>query len=289
MIFDVPNVLNQSHADDPRLLLSEPFRAVHFVFGLFYPDGQPLPGRAVLGSLAALGFGEEASRGILLRLRRGGFLVSRRSGRTADYMLSPRSMLLVGEISRRATLAPPPWSGAFTVLIVGIPPGERAFREQLRRHASYAGLGSPMSGLLLAADPEAVTPVERLLAGAPPGVTVARGTLSVELAEARRLAGDAWRLRPIADRLRAETAHMEAATRQASATPPEGAAALAFLWRSIGPYFEMLSEGRSLPAELLPDDWPLAQANAAFLELANVVADPARGYVDALAAGRVQG
>ncbi|HEY4753792.1 MAG TPA: hypothetical protein VIH37_10930, partial [Candidatus Limnocylindrales bacterium] len=105
---DVPNVPNQP-ADDPRLLLSEPFRAVHFVFGLYYPEDRPLSGRALIGSLAALGYGDEAARGILLRLRRGGFLSSTRAGRTAAYALSSRSLALVGEISRRAALAPPVW------------------------------------------------------------------------------------------------------------------------------------------------------------------------------------
>jgi phenylacetic acid degradation operon negative regulatory protein len=285
MMHDVPNVLNHA-PDDPRLLLSEPFRAVHFVFGLFYPEPRPLPGRAVLGALAAVGFGDGASRGILLRLRRGGFLVSVRSGRTANYTLSGSSLVLVGEISRRATEAPPPWQGTFETLIVGIPPARRAFREQFRRHASYAGLGSPMSGLYIATDAATVAGVEPLLAKAPAGVTVTRGRLAVGLDEARRLAGEAWRLAPLAERLGLEADRMAAAAREAEASPPTGAAALALLWRSIGPFFELLSEGRSLPAELLPDDWPLARANTEFGRLALVAADPARAYLEELATQR---
>jgi phenylacetic acid degradation operon negative regulatory protein len=282
---DVPNVLNQA-ADDPRLLLSEPFRAVHFVFGLTYPEVRPLSGRAVLGSLAALGYSDEAARGILLRLRRGGFLTSARSGRTAAYTLSPRSLALVGEISRRAALAPPPWTGAASVLIVQIPPAERAFREQLRRHAAYAGVGTPTPGLLLATDPAAVEALEPLLSRAPNGVTVVRGTLSLSIEDARRLAGAAWRLEPLAARLREEAARMDAAAEEADAAPPSGATALAFLWRSIGPFFELLSEGRPLPPELLPDDWPLADANRAFVKVALLVAPLALEYVERLAAAR---
>lgn len=283
-MINVPNVLNRP-PDDPRLLLSEPFRAAHFVYGLFSPELRPLPGRALLGSLSALGFGDEASRGIVLRLRRGGFLVSSRSGRTAAYTLSPRSAALVAEIARRAVAAPPAWGGEFEVLVVQIPPAERSFREQLRRHASYAGLGSPMTGLYLGTDARAVTSIELLLAGAPAGVVATRGRLAVRLDDARRLAGDAWRLGPLAERLRVEADRMEAARREAEASPRTGASALAFLWQSIGPFFELLSEGRSMPAELLPDDWPLARANAVFLRLAEVAADSARAYVEALAAG----
>jgi DNA-binding transcriptional regulator PaaX len=282
---DVPNVLNQP-TSDPRLLLSEPFRAVHFVFGLFYPAIPPLPGRAVLGALAALGFGDEASRGILLRLRRGGYLQSNRAGRTADYALGPVSLALIDEISRRAAMPPRTWAGAFETLFVQIPPDERAFREQLRRHASYAGLGAPLSGLLLAADPQAADAISPLLVGAPSGVTVVRGTLEVPLAGARVLAREAWDLEPLGSRIRAEAARMRKAGEEASVCPPAGPQALAFLWRSIGPFFELLSERRPLPPELLPDDWPLADATGAFARLAEIVAGHARGYVEALAAAR---
>lgn len=282
---DVPNVLNRA-SDDPRLLLSGPFRAVHFVFGLSYPEVRPMSGRALLGSLAALGYGDEAARGILLRLRRGGFLTSTRAGRTAAYALSPRSLALVGEISRRAALAPPPWEGTASVLIVQIPPAERAFREQLRRHAAYAGLGAPSPGLLMATDPAAVRALEPLLSRAPKGVSVVRATLSLSLEDARRLAGTAWRLEPLAARLREEAVRMELAAEEAGSAPPAGAAALAFLWRSIGPFFELLSDGRPLPAELLPEDWPLADANRAFVKVAMVAAAPAREYVEQLEAAR---
>jgi phenylacetic acid degradation operon negative regulatory protein len=272
--------------DDPRLLLSEPFRAVHFVFGLYYPEDRALSGRALLGSLAALGYGDEAARGILLRLRRGGFLTSTRAGRTAAYALSPRSLALVGEISRRAALAPPRWTGTASVLIVQVPPAERAFREQLRRHAAYAGLGAPSPGLLLATEPAAVEALEPLLSHAPAGVSVVRGTLSLSLEDARRLAGAAWRLEPLAARLREEATRMELAAEEAASAPPSGSAALAFLWRSIGPFFELLSEGRPLPTELLPGDWPLADANRSFVKVAMLAAPPAIEYVERLDAAR---
>lgn len=284
-MYDVPNVLNQSY-DDPRLLLSEPFRAVHFVFGLFHPAIPPLPGRAVLGALEALGFGDEAARGILLRLRRRGFLESTRTGRSAAYALSPRSMALVDEISRRAALPPPAWSGAFITLVVRVPAADRAFREQLRRHAFYAGLGSPIPGLLLATDPGAIVALEPLLARAPRDASIARGTLALPVEDARTLARDAWNLEPLAARLRSETARMDAAATEAAARPVRGADALGFLWQSIGPFFELLSERRSLPEELLPDDWPLARANETFGRLAMVAAGPAHDYVAALAGGR---
>jgi hypothetical protein len=242
MMMDVPNVLNST--DDPRLLLSEPFRAVHYVFGLFFPDIPALPGRALLRTLGTLGFGEEAARGILLRLRRRGFLVSRREGREATYALSPASYRLVDEISRRATQPPPAWGGSFEALLVQIPAAERAFREQLRRHAAFAGFGTPLPGLLVTADPAATAALEPLLTAAPLGVAVIHARLAMNREEGRRLALDAWSLEPLAERILQEAARMAAVAEQVDGETMTDAEAVALLWRTIGPYFELLSGGR---------------------------------------------
>ncbi len=272
-------------------LRREPFRAVHFVFGLFHPEGTSLSGRALLGSLGTLGFGDEAARGILLRLRRGGFLESRRSGRQAAYTLSPRSTRLVDEIARRSSEPPPPWDAAFEALVVHVPPDQRAFREQLRRQAAYAGFGNPLPGLLIAPYPVSSQVIEPLLATAPGGVRINRARLSIDTSTALALAEASWDLRPAATILRREAARMLAAAEAAEAHPPEGAEALALLWLAIGPFFEVLSSRPPLPAELLPADWPLDAARSAFLRLAMVVAGPARQHVEALNAltGRVDG
>ena len=196
-MYDVPNVLNQP-PDDPRLLLSEPFRAVHFVYGLFHPDVRPLSGHALLGALAALGFGEEASRGIVLRFRRAGFIESRRTGREAVYAVSARSRALLDEIARRSTQAPPSWDGTFEALLVEAPTTERAFREQLRRHAAYAGFASPLPGLLIAPYASSVVLLEPLLERRPREVRITRGRLALDPDGAIELARKAWDLDTLA-------------------------------------------------------------------------------------------
>jgi phenylacetic acid degradation operon negative regulatory protein len=278
----VSNVLNKPVPDDPRLLLSAPFRAVHFVYGLFHPEVQPLSGRALLGSLAALGFGDEASRGIVLRLRRGGFLESRRSGREAAY----RSRLLLDEMARRSAEPPPPWDGTFETLVVRVPDDRRAFREQLRRHASYAGFGAPMPGLLIAPSAESTIRIEPLLAAAPDGVRIVRGRLEVDMGDAAALAAAGWDLPSAAAALHRETARMRAVADEAEMAPPAGPDALQLLWTSIGAYFETLSQHPALPAELLPGDWPMEAARSQFFRVAMLIAGPARAYVEDLDEGR---
>ena len=215
-MIDVPNVLNRAQ-DDPRLLLSEPFRAVHFVYGLAYPDIPPLNGRALFGALAAIGFSDEAARGILLRLRRGGFIESRRVGREATYRLTPRSTALIEAVALRSAGPSPAWDGTFETLVLHIPSVARAFREQLWRRASYAGFGSPLAGLLIAPYPSSVVLLEPLLAARPPGATVTRGRLTVAPDEAAQLAASAWDLEPVAAALEAEGERMRHAAQAAEA------------------------------------------------------------------------
>lgn len=265
--------------------MSEPFRAVHFVYGLFYPDIPALSGRALFGSLAALGFSDEAARGILLRLRRRGFIESRRAGREAAYILKPRSIALIDAIARRSSAPPPPWDSTFETLVVHVPPTERAFREQLRRHASYAGFGSPLPGLLVAPYASSMLLLEPLLAARPGDTRITRGRLAVRPDEAAALAASAWNLEPVAAAVRAETERMWRAAETAETRPPAGSAALDLLWRAIGPFFEILSANPPLPAELLPAGWPLDAARAAFVRLAMHVAGPARQHVERLTAG----
>jgi phenylacetic acid degradation operon negative regulatory protein len=279
VMVDVPNVLNGTLAGDPRLLVSEPFRALHFVFGLFHPEIPALSGRAVIGSLTVLGFTEEAARGIVLRLRRGGFLESRRVGRMAIYSLT-RSVGLIDQVARRSSEPPPPWDSAFEILIVRIPPAQRAFREQLRRQATYAGFGSPVPGLLIAPYPASLRALAPLLEERPVDVTVMRGQMAMDAADAAQLATSAWDLGDISAALRRATGGMEAALRAAQMRVPDGAEALRLLWRGIGPFFKVLSERPPLPSELLPTDWPLAAAHQAFVELAATLAPRALRYVE---------
>jgi DNA-binding transcriptional regulator PaaX len=282
---DMPNVLNQ-WSDDPRLLLSEPFRAVHFVFGLFHPGTRPLSGRALMGSLETLGFGDGAARGTLLRLRRSGFLESRRTGREAVYTASPRSRALLDEIAQRSTQAPPPWDGAFQAVLVRVPDTERAFREQLRRHAAYAGFGSPSAGLLIAPYEASLHQLEPLLERRPSGAQIATGRLAMTQAEAMGLAQSAWDLEAMAATISFEAGRMSAAADVAEANAPVApGAALQVLWASIGPFFAVISASPPLPAALLPEDWPMDAARRAFFRLAVSVAGSARQFVETLDEG----
>ena len=80
---------------------------------------------------------------------------------------------------------------------------------------------------------------------------------------------------------------MNEAAATAEADPPDSSAeAVALLWRSIGPFFALFSANPPLPTMLLPADWPLDGARAAFVRLAIAVAPAARQFVEDLEDGR---
>ena len=169
-------------------------------------------------------------------------------GRRATSCLRDRSRSSTRSRAARPRTRPR-WDGTFDALIVQIPAESRAYREQLRRHAAYAGFGTVLPGLLVAPFPESMSALAPLLARVPGDASVTPVRLVPDPENAAILAAHAWDLETMAAVLRAEAARMTAAAEGAEASPPEGAAALSLLWRSIGPFFEVLSASPPLPAQ----------------------------------------
>lgn len=274
--------------DDPRLLLSLSFRAVHFVFGLTSPGVQPLPatkalpGTALIASLEAVGMSRTAARGALLRLRRAGALTSQRRGRRADYELTPASKRLVAEVFRRVTAEPPPWDGIFRAALVAVPPTARAYRETFKRRATYAGFGALRPGLFIAPYETSWSAIEPVIALAREETWITRADLRLSDSDARRAARDVWGLDALAAALRSESKRMSSAAAVHSAKPRSGPRAMSELWKAIAPFFELFSVQPPLPAELLPHDWPMADARRSFLKVGEIVAPPALAYLSSL-------
>lgn len=268
--------------DDPRLLVSRPFRAVHFVFGLSWPEVRPLPAAALVTSLGALGMSPVAARGTLLRLRRAGALASQPMGRRSSYALTPVSKRLIAEILRRATEDPPPWNGVFRAALVDVPSDARAYRDTFMRRARYAGFGILRPGLLVAPYETSWSAIEPTIARAGARDWITRADLKLSTTDARRVAREVWDLDALAGAVRRESRRMSTAVAAHDPKRHAGATALAASWRAIAPFFQLFSVEPPLPVELLPRDWPVADARRSFERIGEVVAPPARAYLDRL-------
>ena len=122
--------------------------------------------------------------------------------------------------------------------------------------------------------------LEPLLLQRPPDVRIERGRLAMEPGGAVELARKAWDLDALAAAIDGEARRMNEAAATAQAEPPSPGDALGLLWRSIGPFFALISANPPLPSDLLPADWPFDGARAAFVRLAMVVAPAARRFVE---------
>ncbi len=242
---------------------SHPAGLILFALGAArVPPDRPLPGPALIALLGDLGLTEPAARSAILRMRRSGWLVSQRTGRTVSY--APSAPILAGHRRRAGAFAGPGpvGDGSFHALLVSVPERARAFRDELRRAAHVAGYRTLRAGLLIAPGdhrPE----LGDLLARVPPDASVVAGRLELDPEDARRVASRLWALADLADRYRAVAAQARAVTASVTADRPEGADAFRALAAALLPVYEAVADDPSLPVELLPPAWPAAEVGAA--------------------------
>jgi phenylacetic acid degradation operon negative regulatory protein len=254
-------------------------RLVPFLFGIAHRlDRTELPGPVLVRLLGDLGLTAPAARALIARMRRDGQLAGERHGRMVDYRL-------VGEFLRaferiRTAATGPAWSGQFHTVLYQVPEPHRAFRDQLRRIATFAGYGLLQQGVL-------ISPTDRreqlrpTLAAAPAGAQVLFGELRLTTADAARAAYQAWDLAPLARTYRRHTRTLRAAIDRRGTPKPDG--------RTLRRLADLLGEplvdtlrATTLPPELTPPDWPLPGLRAAIDELQRGYLPPTVEYLSGL-------
>jgi phenylacetic acid degradation operon negative regulatory protein len=243
-------------------------------FGGQLPDGQ-LPGRVLLRLLADLGLAEAASRSVLLRMRREGWLDSQRAGREARYRLAPAITSAQARIEGQLRGQRPEWTGSFSGVLYEVPEQARAFRDRLRRTAQLLGYATLRPGLLVATT-DRWEELVSLLPARPAGSEVLRTRLSLGAEDSRRVAARMWGLEALAARYRSVLEQSQAQIDQAQRHPP-GAPAFRAFAAAILPIYDASTDDPDLPAELLPPDWPGDQLGAtlqrAFLAFYPLISD----------------
>ena len=119
------------------------------VFDLFGDYLRYRGGEVRLRGLAALmscfEIPEPTVRVVVGRLRRDGWLTSRRDGRETLYALTDRSWQLLDEGRQRIFgRESGQWNGEWHMVIYSVPESERAVRDQLRKKLAWWGFG-PLS------------------------------------------------------------------------------------------------------------------------------------------------
>lgn len=255
---------------------------VPFLFGVAQTD--QLAGVVLVRLLGELGLGVAAARQQLSRMRNDGQLNAIRRGRGVDYQLAGPFAATFRRL-RSSGEPPPPWAGQFRTLLYQMPEAQRAYRDRLRRSAQLLGYGLLQPGVLISV-PDLSDELAAVLAAAPPGCHIHRGTLHVSTTAAAAIARTAWDLDELADAFREQLATLSLAM-GAHGTPPATAGTLRRLSQLRNtPLVDLISDP-GLPPQLLPANWPGPELAHLMKQVRDRYLPPAAQYIHAVSKAAV--
>ena len=238
--------------------------------------------RGLTALMACFDVPEPTVRVVVGRLRRDGWLTSRRDGRETIYALSSASRELLAEGRDRIFQRDPaPWLGRWHMVIYSVPESERALREQLRKKLAWLGFG-PLSASVW------ISPHDRT--GAVVAAFADNRNIHLDVFESATrtqsanldLANRAWDLEGLnVDYGRWLSSHQRRLSRYGDIELC-GPAALVERMRLINDYRHFPFRDPGLPPELLPLHWLGRQAHDWFIEAHHLLAAPSEAAVDDL-------
>ncbi|MFP5020186.1 hypothetical protein [Pseudonocardia phyllosphaerae] len=238
-----------------------------------------ISGTALVALLGEFGLSEAAARRHLARMREDDMLAGTRDGRSTRYRMIGRFGERARSIGAGLGAPPPPWEGHFHALLFAVPEPRRAYRDRLRRMATFVGYGQLQPGVLIAVTDLAAR-IDDVLAECPADARVTRATLAMDADEAARVAVPAWDLDDLAATLTRHAENLEAALCEPG-DPPSGGAALRHVSDLFnGVFLDLLRDPR-LPAELRPPGWPFPRLLRAMGEARDRFQPPAIEFLHA--------
>ncbi len=237
--------------------------------------------RGLVSLMGCFDVPEPTVRVVVTRLRKEGWLVSRRDGRETIYSLTDATWSLLDEgrerIFQRAT---GPWDGQWHMILYTVPEAERALREQLRKKLSWLGFGPLSSSVWVSPHDRARQVREAFAAEASVRLDLFRSR-SEGLEADRDIAARAWDL----DRLHQAYAEFLAEYRPRTAAYRSGLLhgpeALVERMRLVADYRRFPFRDPDLPPDLLPAGWPGREAHQLFVDAHALLRGPAEACVDA--------
>jgi phenylacetic acid degradation operon negative regulatory protein len=234
--------------------------------------------RALVALMECFDVPEPTVRVVAARLRKEGWLESRRDGRETTYALTDASWRLLDEGRERIfARATGPWDGQWHMAIYQVPESERALREQLRKRLSWLGFGALAPSVWVSPHDRTAEVRHGLDDAVRLDVLHARS----EGPEADRdMADRAWDLaaldRDYAQLLQTYRPRLAAYRERL----PAGEEALVARMQLISGYRLFPFRDPDLPPELLPAGWSGRAAHEAFLQAHGLLRAPAEAFVD---------
>jgi phenylacetic acid degradation operon negative regulatory protein len=227
---------------------------------------------------------EPTVRVVVTRMRKEGWLDSRREGRETVYALTDAAWRLLDEGRGRIFAREPgPWDGNWHMVIYSVPETDRALREQLRKRLSWLGFGL-LSASVWISPHDRIAQVRAEFGDHPSIRLDALHARSEGAAADRDMAARSWDLAALdkeygelLDRYRPRIAGYRAGKLR-------GREALVERMRLMHDYRLFPFRDPDLPPELLPEGWTGRAAHEVFLEAHGLLRAEAEAYVDRLIA-----
>jgi phenylacetic acid degradation operon negative regulatory protein len=262
-------------------------KARELIFDIFGDYLRGRGGEARLRDLSSLmscfDVPETTVRVLVTRLRREGWLSSRREGRETIYGLTDATWRLLDEGRDRIfNRVPGPWDGQWHMIIYSVPESERTVREQLRKKLAWCGFGPFSSATWLSPHDRTPQVLAAFADQSKVQLDVFRSR-SKGLDADRSIAARAWDLGALDD---AYVEYLRASRpRLASyrAGRLRGVEAFVERMKLIHHYRSFPFRDPYLPSELLPAGWHGRLAHDVFLEAHGLLRPEADAYVDTLA------
>jgi phenylacetic acid degradation operon negative regulatory protein len=238
--------------------------------------------RGLISLMACFDVPEATVRVVMTRLRKEGWLSSRRDGRETVYSLTDTAWALLDEGRDRIfNRARGPWDGNWHMVIYSVPETERALREQLRKKLAWFGFG-PLSAAVWLSPHDRGQQVREEFADEPSARLDVFRSRSAGVAADRDIASRAWDLAAL-DRDYAELLEVYRPRLSAYRSGALGGAdALVERMTLIHDYRHFPFRDPDLPPELLPEGWHGRLAHEVFLEAHGLLRAPAESCVDEL-------
>lgn len=267
-------------------------KARSLVFDLFGDYLRYRGGEARLRTLTALmacfDVPEATVRVVVTRLRKEGWLESRRDGRETTYLLTDAAWALLDEGRARIfDRAAGPWDGHWHMVIYSVPETDRALREQLRKKLAWLGFG-PLSASVWLSPHDRIAQVKAGFVDHPAVRLDAFHARSEGIGADRDMADRSWDLAALDRDYATLLAEYRPRLARYRAGELLGQDALVERMRLMHDYRRFPFRDPDLPPELLPAGWSGRAAHEVFLEAHGLLRAAAEGFVDEVADGLSQ-
>jgi phenylacetic acid degradation operon negative regulatory protein len=226
---------------------------------------------------------EPTIRVVVSRLRKEGWLTSRRDGRETIYSLTDATWNLLDEGRARIfDRAAGPWDHHWNMVIYSVPETDRALREQLRKKLAWFGFG-PLASSIWLCPHDRLDDMQAAFADEPAARLDVFRSHSAGPEADRDIAARAWDLAELDHDYRELLQVYRPRLARYREAGPTGTQALIERMQLVHDYRRFPFRDPDLPPELLPQGWSGRQAHEVFLEAHELLRPAAEACVDQLA------